>query len=214
MNPFLMSLLGALLILDKYAFGEFGISQPIIAGTILGAIFGELKTGIMLGAVIQLIFLGGLPIGRDIPPDAQTAGIVGVGTYLFLKISNSLEQSLFLALTLALTAALLGGAMEVYTRRLNEKLYHQFLKKKTHLYLFHYLGLGTAYIRGFVLFFAYFIFTRYLIIPGYFLKLNPQLLLTIGIGAGIANGCYLFIKKRTLIFFIVGGLCSLALLVL
>ncbi|OPX17855.1 hypothetical protein BXT86_04300 [candidate division WOR-3 bacterium 4484_100] len=214
MNPVLMSFLGGLFILDKYAIGEFGLSQPIIAGTILGAIFGEPKTGIMLGAVIQLIFLGGLPIGRDIPPDAQGAGIVGVGTYLFLKNLNPQDSSLFLAIVLALTAALAGGAMEIYTRRLNEKLYHQFLRKKAHLYLFHYLGLGTAYIRGFILFFAYFIFARYFIIPGQFLKLNPQLLLIIGIGAGIANGCYLFIKKRTLIFFIVGGLCSLALLVL
>ena len=29
----LLSLLGALVILDKYALGEFGLSQPIITGT-------------------------------------------------------------------------------------------------------------------------------------------------------------------------------------
>jgi mannose/fructose/N-acetylgalactosamine-specific phosphotransferase system component IIC len=35
MNVILLSLLGALIILDKYALGEFGISQPIITGTII-----------------------------------------------------------------------------------------------------------------------------------------------------------------------------------
>ena len=36
----IMTLLGSALILDKYAFGEFGISMPVVAGLIIGAIYG------------------------------------------------------------------------------------------------------------------------------------------------------------------------------
>ncbi len=214
MNPILISLLGGLLILDKYAFGEFGISQPIVTGTIIGAIFGDMKTGILLGAVIQLIFLGGLPIGRDIPPDSQGAGIVGVAAYFFLVNNNSAPASLFLATILGLTAALLGGAMEIYTRQLNGRLYHQFLKKRRRLYLFHYLGLGTAYLRGFLLILIFTAFAYYFIVPEGIPQINQQMLLIIGVGVGIANGGYLFVKKKTYIFFIIGGICGLVLLAL
>ncbi len=145
MNFILLSVIGSVIILDKYAFGEFGISQPIIAGAIIGALFGDLQTGIFIGAMLQLIFLVGLPIGRDIPPDGQAAGVIGTGSYFLLRVANHAGHALCLALILALISAIIGGALETFVRRHNEKLYHLFMKKQKILYLYHFFGFIPAF---------------------------------------------------------------------
>lgn len=213
MNAILLSLLGAVIILDKYALGEFGISQPIITGTIIGAIFGDVWFGIFLGAMIQLVFLGGLPIGRDIPPDGQAAGIIGVACYFLLRSSNSMGHSLFVAAILALAGSIVGGALEIYTRRFNERLYHRFMHHEEALYMCHTAGLLTAFVRGLCLFIPLFVLSELLTVPGVFPQITKETLTIICISMGLANSFYLFVKKTTAVFLIIGGLCGLALVV-
>lgn len=213
MSVILVSIIGSAIILDKYAFGEFGVSQPLISGTIIGALFGDIQTGIFLGAVFQLIFLGGLPIGRDIPPDGQVAGVVGSGSYFLLQGSNGDGHALFVAALFAFVAAVLGGAMEIITRRYNERLYHIFMRKENCLYLCHFLGIATAFLRGLCLFLPIFLISRLITIPSGFPQLQRELLIILGVSVGIANALYLFFKKSTIIYVILGGLCGLALLV-
>ncbi len=213
MSALLLSIIGAVIILDKYAIGEFGISQPILSGTIIGALFGDIHTGIFLGAMFQLIFLFGLPIGRDIPPDGQAAGIIGCGSYFLLRTSNTAGHTLFLAIVIALLGAIIGGALEVFTRRYNEKLYHMFIQKENRLFACHLSGLLTAFLRGLFLFLCIFVVTSIIQIPSQFPQISRELFIVISVSIGIANAIYLFVKKSTAIYIILGGLCGLALLV-
>lgn len=213
MNFILLSVIGSAIILDKYAFGEFGISQPIIAGAIIGALFGDLQTGIFIGAMLQLIFLVGLPIGRDIPPDGQAAGVIGTGSYFLLRVANQAGHALCLALILALISAIIGGALETFVRRHNEKLYHLFIKKQKKLYFYHLFGFIPAFLRSFCLILPIFILANYITIPAQFPQLNKELLTIIGLSVGFANSIYLFLKKTTVVYIITGALCGLALLV-
>lgn len=213
MNVFILSFIGAVIILDKYAFGEFGISQPIISGTIFGAISGDISQGIFLGGLFQLVFLGGLPIGRDIPPDAQGAGIAGCGSYFLLKGLNSNGAALFGAVVLGLLAGILGGVLEIYTRRYNEKLYYQFMKTEDCLRVCHLLGILTAFFRGLVLLVPIFLFAKIIRLPQIFPEFARELLLVIAASLGMANGIYLFVRRSTIIYSIIGVLCALALLV-
>jgi mannose/fructose/N-acetylgalactosamine-specific phosphotransferase system component IIC len=199
--------------LDKYAFGEFGLSQPIVAGTIIGAIFGNISMGIFLGAIFQLIFLGGLPVGKDIPPDAQSAGLIGCGAYFLLCQVNSPGHSLFLAVVIGLLGAIIGGAMEILIRRYNERLYWAFLRNEDHLYWCHFAGLLTAFLRSLSLFLPIFILANLLIVPSVFPQLTKELLIIIGMSVGMANGIYLFMKRANFFYFVFGGLCGLGLLV-
>lgn len=213
MNAVLLSLLGAVIILDKYALGEFGFSQPIITGTIIGAIFGDLWFGIFLGAMMQLIFLGGLPIGRDIPPDGQAAGILAAGSYFLLRGGNALGHSLFLAVVFGLTGGIIGGVLEVYTRRFNERLYNRFIHHEECLYICHTTGLATAFIRGLCLFLPLFVVSTLITVPGIFPQISQDTLMIIGVSIGLANSFYLFIKVKTVIYLLIGGICGLALAV-
>jgi len=216
MNVILLTILCAVLILDKYAFAEFGFSQPIVAGTIIGAVFGDITTGIFLGALLQLIFLGGIPIGKNIPPDGQGGGIVGCASYFLLSGSNSSGHSLFLAVILALGAGVLGGIIEISIRRYNERLYQLFIRDKEHLAVYHLAGLLTAFVRGVVLFAPLFFLASILHLPQYFPQITKETLIIIGMSVGLANGIYLFvfIRKTNFVYLIFGGLCGLALLVL
>lgn len=213
MNFILLSVLGAIIILDKFAFGEFGISQPIVAGMIIGALFGDVQSGIFIGAMLQLIFLVGLPIGKDIPPDGQAAGVIGTGSYFLLRAMNEPDQALCLAIILALISSIIGGAMEVIARRRNEKLYHLFMRKGKQLYLYHLFGLIPAFLKNFILILPIFLLSNYLKIPQQFPQLSRELLTIIGLSIGFANAIYLFLKKNTVAYVLLGILCGLALLV-
>jgi mannose/fructose/N-acetylgalactosamine-specific phosphotransferase system component IIC len=210
----LLSLTAALILLDKYAFGEFGISQPLIAGTILGALFGNLEAGIFIGAMLQLIFLAGLPIGREIPPDGQSGGIIGVGSYLLLRASNAPGHALLAAVLFALIGALIGGQMEIVTRRFNEKMYRGFLRSQTCLARCHLLGILTAFIRGLAVVIPFFVISYLVTIPPSLPTLDRSLLMTISISIGFANGLYLFFKRSKIIYIIAGVLCGLVSVVL
>ena len=210
----LLGIGGAFILLDKYAFGEFGISQPLIAGTILGALFGNLDAGIFIGAMVQLIFLAGLPIGREIPPDGQSGGIIGVGSYLLLQSSNAPGHSLLVAILFALAGALIGGQFEIITRRFNEKMYRRFLKTGDHLARCHLIGIITALFRGLCVVLPFLVIAELITIPAALPTMSRSLLMTISIGVGCANGMYLFFKKSKLIYIAAGIICGLASVVL
>lgn len=209
-----LSLLGCLLILDKYAFGELGFSQPLISGSIIGLLLGDIKTGIMIGGVFQLIFMGGLPIGRDIPPDGQGASIVAVGSYFLMIPANDPARSLLIAVTFGLLASIFGGQLEINARRINEKLYHRFMRDKQCLSRCHFMGFLTAFGRGFCVFVPFFVIASLVPIPKFVPTLDPQILIITALSVGLANGIYLFCRWSSLIYVILGGLCGFLLLVI
>ncbi len=78
--PFLevlqVALLAGLIGLDRLAFGQFMISQPIVAAPIVGLVMGDFHTGLLIGAVLELFWLRGLPVGGHVPKDATLAAIL------------------------------------------------------------------------------------------------------------------------------------------
>lgn len=63
----LLSVLVALLITENYGYGYWMISRPIFAGPLIGLILGDLQTGLIVGASVELMFMGVLPIGGSVP---------------------------------------------------------------------------------------------------------------------------------------------------
>ncbi len=63
MTLVILALLGAWVALDGTAFGQFMVSRPVMSGTLAGWIVGDPLTGFLVGGVLELLFLGGLPVG-------------------------------------------------------------------------------------------------------------------------------------------------------
>ena len=52
-------------------------NRPIIVAPLVGLVLGDMTTGIMVGATLELIFLGAVPIGASNPPDITSGAIIG-----------------------------------------------------------------------------------------------------------------------------------------
>lgn len=63
------ALIAVLLGLDRTAVGQFMISRPIVAGPLTGLLLGDPMVGLQVGALVELLWIGRLPVGAAIPPD-------------------------------------------------------------------------------------------------------------------------------------------------
>ena len=75
------------------------LSRPIVIGTLMGAVLGDLSTGMQLGIALELIFLGSQAIGAAIPLDFM------VGSALGSAIAITTGQGASVAVAVAIPAA-------------------------------------------------------------------------------------------------------------
>lgn len=188
--------------LDKYSVGEFGVSQPLVAASLLGFAAGEFVSGALLGVLLQSVWLLQLPIGRKVPLDAQAAGISGAVAFFTMKIlaNPAFETAALAAIVVAAAAGIWGGWLDRYVRRLNGVLAKR-LERVSHrrqLLFLHVAALEIAFMRGALL---------ALLAAGAGLILLPLLrflpsvplerLLAATLSIGLASGLVLFgIRKR------------------
>lgn len=75
---------------SEYALGTSLISRPIVTGLLTGLVLGDVQTGVIMGATLELAFIGSFSVGASIPPDVVTGGILGVAVrhYLWRRHRN------------------------------------------------------------------------------------------------------------------------------
>lgn len=54
---------------SEYALGTSLISRPIVTGLLTGLVLGDMETGIVMGATLELAFIGSFSVGASLPPD-------------------------------------------------------------------------------------------------------------------------------------------------
>ena len=55
--------------LDRVALVQIMISRPLVAATLTGWVLGNPLIGMEIGMMLELLWLGRLPVGAAIPPD-------------------------------------------------------------------------------------------------------------------------------------------------
>lgn len=100
-----LSLFIALLITENYGYGYWMISRPVFAGPLIGLIMGDLPTGLFVGGTVELMYMGVLPIGGSVPPNAQIAGILS--TVFAITSGGNPEVGIALALPIGVLAQLM-----------------------------------------------------------------------------------------------------------
>lgn len=76
-------------------------TRPLIVGTAIGIVLGDISTGVIVGASLELVFMGVMAIGGTVPPDACSG--TAVGTAFAIMLGQSTET----AFTLAIPASIL-----------------------------------------------------------------------------------------------------------
>jgi PTS system mannose-specific IIC component len=61
--------------LDRTAAFQFMVSRPIVAGPLTGCLLGDAMAGLQIGGMIELLWLGRLPVGAAVPPDDTQVAI-------------------------------------------------------------------------------------------------------------------------------------------
>lgn len=102
-----MEVYQALLIALVAAFGKFTgdvggfmIDRPIVLAPMVGIILGDPYQGLIMGAALELIFLGVVSIGGATPSDANMGSVLG--TAFALSMNQEVEIALALAVPIGL----------------------------------------------------------------------------------------------------------------
>lgn len=101
----LIAIVIGLIYLEGYGYGYWLISRPIFGGALLGLIMGDVKTGLIVGASVELMYMGVLPVGASIPPNAPMAGLIG--TALAILSGGKPEIGITLAVPIGVLVQLL-----------------------------------------------------------------------------------------------------------
>ncbi|MBW2560058.1 MAG: PTS sugar transporter subunit IIC [Deltaproteobacteria bacterium] len=123
LNSLEVALLGGAICLDR-VFLQAMISRPIVAGPIIGVVFSEPLTGLIIGAFIELLWIDRLPMGLYVPPNDSVAAILATaGTILAGRELGSFPRELIaLAILLFLPSGLLARQVDVWIIRTNDRL--------------------------------------------------------------------------------------------
>ncbi len=101
--------------LDRVALLQFMISRPIVAAPLAGWVMGDPLVGLEVGVLLELLWLGRLPVGASIPPD-DTQVAIGA-TVLALSMDHLLGMSgMPIVILCVLTAIPLGKFGQLFDR--------------------------------------------------------------------------------------------------
>lgn len=100
---FLITLLGY----SEWLLGTSFLQRPIILGSLVGLVMGNLPAGIIMGATLEMAMVGAVSVGAYNPPDLVSGTILGVS----LAIQSGAKASA--ALTLGIPVATIMLAMNI-----------------------------------------------------------------------------------------------------
>lgn len=96
----LIGLVAALTFLDGRWFGEMKFREPIITGFLVGAILGDVAGGLLIGAALQLMWMGITGVGVTAKLDIGVGGTVGAA--VALSTGTGVEKAVLFAVPVAL----------------------------------------------------------------------------------------------------------------
>ncbi|WP_067842364.1 PTS mannose/fructose/sorbose/N-acetylgalactosamine transporter subunit IIC [Amphibacillus sediminis] len=115
----MIGLISGIGILDGRILGQVMLDRPIVTGTLVGLVLGDVGQGIIIGAQLELIWMGLTGIGASTPPDVVTGGVLGTA---FAILSGSGSE---VALALAVPIAVLAQTLGVLCRIVNSYFAHK-----------------------------------------------------------------------------------------
>lgn len=117
---------GGLAALDATPVAQTLVSQPLVTSFVLGLLWGDLRTALEVGAVLQVLAACTLPIGARTPEDYATGGVVGTATALALASNTHFEAvraaCAVIGCLAGMLAAVAGVPLVKWQRRTNEGL--------------------------------------------------------------------------------------------
>lgn len=78
--------------------GWYVLSRPLVSGFLIGAILGDIQTGIIVGVAVQVVYIALVTPGGQMPQDLNAAAYIGVGLgILTVKNGATVESAVAIA---------------------------------------------------------------------------------------------------------------------
>jgi len=97
---FLVALVHGVGTMDGKFFGMTLFQEPLVLSFVTGLVLGDVQTGLVMGAQLQLIFMGFVGIGYSSLPNAITGSVLAVAFCIMSSINT--ESAIALAMPIAL----------------------------------------------------------------------------------------------------------------
>src|SRR6478609_4292515 len=95
------------------------LNRPLVLGPLVGLVLGDFTQGIMIGATLELIFMGNIKVGAAIPPDVITGGVLG--TAFAIISGKGPAVALALAVPISILAEMVISGLFVLRPMFNKK---------------------------------------------------------------------------------------------
>jgi PTS system mannose-specific IID component len=95
------------------------LSRPLVLGPLVGLALGDLQQGIIIGATLELIFMGNIKVGAAIPPDVITGGVLG--TAFAIISGRGPAVALALAVPISILAEMVLSGLFIFRSGFNKK---------------------------------------------------------------------------------------------
>ncbi len=103
----LIGLVVALIWFFEKMLGTPMVNRPLVISPLVGWVLGDVQAGLIIGASLELVFMGAIQVGAAVPPDVLVGASLGTA---FAIISGEGSE---IALTLALPIAILAQSLKV-----------------------------------------------------------------------------------------------------
>lgn len=185
------------------------LNRPIFIGFVVGILMGDMTTGILVGAQLELAFLGVVSIGATAAADPAVATIIT--TAISIRNGLPMETVIPIGMTIGYVAAFLANVKyvvgELFIPAADTALKNDQEKK------FNLISVGGTLLLTWV--YPFIVCTAGILLGGdlleQFINALPAFILT-GIGAagamlpalGVASILVMILNKRTAIYFMAG----------
>lgn len=125
----LVSLCGSLLCLDR-VFIQAMISRPVVIAPVIGLLLHDPYAGLIIGALVELIWIDRVPIGTYIPPNDSITAVAATSIALITgsKLGGVSKELIAFAVLLAIPCGLLARELDVLIIKSNDLLSDQALE--------------------------------------------------------------------------------------
>lgn len=153
----LLCAVAGLIGLDATAALQVMVSRPLVVGGIFGWLLGDAALGLTAGALIELLWVGGLPVGSLVPPDSTVAAGLAAAVAVQLRAASphpgSGAAAVTLGVLLAVPSGYLGARAEILQRQLTGRISRRVVAEAAAGRLkgvggYLAMALGLAWARG------------------------------------------------------------------
>src|SRR4051812_19654581 len=113
------------------------INRPLVLGPLVGLALGDMSQGVLIGATLELMFMGNIKIGAAIPPDVITGAVLGTAFAIMSKQGPAI--ALALAVPISILAEMVLSGLFVF-RPIFSKRFEEYAEQG------NYKGIQTLHI--------------------------------------------------------------------